>query len=171
MDNKKIGILLISVCFILGFIIFTFNHALNTQTEAACSCTEMSNLGYCPHKSTTSWQTYLGIILISGMTALGIYLIFFDKSQKDIAQILKKQKHIQIQEEKFSILLKGLDEDEKKIIKAVKDQEGVTQQTLRLRTGLHKSKLSILLDRLEKKDLIARKKKGKTNQVFLKIVL
>jgi len=171
MDNKKIGIILIVVCLILGFLIFAFNNELDTQAEASCSCTEMENLGYCPHQKITPWQTYFGLILISGVAALGVYLIFFDKSQKDVAKILEKQKHIQVKEEKFDILLKGLDIDEKKILKAIKEQDGITQQTLRLRTNLHKSKLSILLGRLEKKDLIARKKKGKTNQIFLKIAL
>ena len=66
-------------------------------------------------------------------------------------------------------MLKGLDQDERKVIKAVKEQDGITQQTLRLRNDLHKSKLSIILDGLEKKELIVRKEKGKTKQVFLKI--
>jgi len=34
---------------------------------------------------------------------------------------------------------------------------------------MHKSKLSIVLDGLEKKGLVTRKEKGKTKQVFLKI--
>ena len=66
-------------------------------------------------------------------------------------------------------MLKALDPEEKTVIKAVKEQDGITQQTLRFRTDLHKSKLSLVLDGLEKKDLIRRIEQGKTKQVFLKI--
>ncbi|MBU4493048.1 MAG: MarR family transcriptional regulator [Nanoarchaeota archaeon] len=171
MDNKIIGTMLIAVCLVLGFLIFTFNNALNAQAEASCNCVEMQESGVCPMENQTPWQTYLGIILISGIAALGIYLIFFEKSQKEITKILEKQKHIQLKEEKFDILLMGLNDDEKKVLKAVKEQDGITQQTLRLRTDIHKSKLSIVLDGLEKKGLITRKEKGKTKQVFIKIGL
>lgn len=169
MDNKKLGTILIIACLGFGFLIFTFNKALNAQAEASCECEEMQESGFCPMDGRTHWQTYLGVILTSAIAALGIYLIFFEKSQKAIISTLEKQKQIQKEEEKFNILLKGLDADEKKVIKAVKEQDGITQQTLRLRADIHKSKLSIILDRLEKKGLIARKEKGKTKQVFLKI--
>jgi uncharacterized membrane protein len=65
----------------------------------------------------------------------------------------------------------GLNEDEKKILAAVKDQDGITQHTLGLRTDMHKSKLSIIVGMLEQKGLVKREKKGKTNQVFLKVNL
>ena len=169
MDNKTLGIILIIIGVIIGLLIFNFTTQLNEQAEASCSCSAMEEGGFCPHEQQTSWQNYLGIILIAAIVALGIYLIFFDKSQKEIVSTLKKQKHIQIEGEKFDILLKGLTAKEQKVIKAVKEQDGITQQTLRLRTDLHKSKLSIVLDGLEKKGLIARKIKGKTKQVFLKI--
>lgn len=169
MDNKKLGIILIAVCIVLGVLIFSFNNLLDSQTEAGCGCTAEGDI--CPHEDQTSWPVYLGIILIAGVAALGVYLIFFEKSQKEIISTLERQKQRQTDEEKFSILLKGLDDYEKKVIKAVKEQDGITQQTLRLRTDLHKSKLSIVLDGLEKKGLIARKDKGKTKQVFLKIAL
>ncbi|MFH1839795.1 MAG: hypothetical protein ABH849_01460 [Nanoarchaeota archaeon] len=171
MDNKKLGTILIVVCIALGFLIFNFNNQLNDQAEASCSCSEMEDGGFCPHEETTPWFTYLGIILLAGLVALGIYLIFFEKSQKEIVSTLEKQKEDLNQEEKFNILLMGLDSYEKKVIKAIKEQDGITQQTLRLRTDLHKSKLSIVLEGLEKKGLIARKEKGKTKQVFLKIAL
>ena len=82
---------------------------------------------------------------------------------------LEKQKQIQIEDEMFDILLKGLSSDEQRVIKAVKEQDGITQQTLRLRADLHKSKLSIVLADLEKKGLIKKIAKGKTNKIFLKI--
>ncbi len=169
MDNKKLGAILLIVCLALAILIFLFNSTLNQQAEASCSCSAMEEGGFCPHEQQTSWQTYMGIILVAFIAALGIYLIFFEKSQKAIIATLEKQKQIQLKEEKFDILLKALDPEEKTVIKAVKDQDGITQQTLRLRTDLHKSKLSLVLDSLEKKDLIKRIEHGKTKKVFLKI--
>ena len=169
MDNKILGTILIVICVVIGFLIFSFNSQLDEHAEESCECTDMQEGGFCPMETQTPWQTYLGIILVSAIAALGIYLIFFEKSQKEIVSTLKNQKHIQVEGEKFDILLKGLTAEEQKVLKAVKEQDGITQQTLRLRTDLHKSKLSIVLDGLEKKGLIARKAKGKTKQVFLKI--
>jgi uncharacterized membrane protein len=113
----------------------------------------------------------LGVALAASIAALGIYLIFFERSQREIISALGKQKQMKLKEEKFGILLKGLGKDEQKVIKAVKEQDGITQHTLRLRADMHKSKLSIVLDGLEKKGLIKRVAKGKTKQVFLKIGL
>ncbi len=169
MDNKTLGAILIVACLVLGGLIFAFDQKISEQAEASCECEEMQEGGFCPMDGQTPWQTYLGVVLASGIAALGIYLIFFEKSQKEIVKALGKQKQIKLGEEKFNILLKGLDQDEKKVIKAVKEQDGITQQTLRLRADMHKSKLSIVLDGLEKKGLIKRIPKGKTKQVFLKI--
>lgn len=171
MDNKKLGIILIITCLAFGFLVYTFNNALDAQDDAGCSCGAVEDGGFCPHEEQTNWPTYLGIILISGIAALGLYLIFFDKSQKAIISTLERHKRVQTQDERFGILLKGLNKDEQKIILAVREQDGITQQTLRLRTDLHKSKLSIILDGLEKKGLVARKEKGKTKQIFLKVGL
>ncbi len=171
MDNRKIGAILISACILLGLLIFAFNQKLKEQAEASCECSLMADGGLCPHEQNISWQTYLAVLLVSAIAALGFYLIFFEKSQKAIISTLNKQKQMQLAEEKFKFLLKGLDKDEQNVIKAIREQEGITQQTLRLRTDLHKSKLSIVLDNLEKKSLVTRKAKGKTKQVFLKIAL
>ena len=171
MDNKKLGIILVIACLLLGALVFAFDKQLNEQQEASCQCAEMQNSGFCPMDNRTPWQTYAGIVLVSAVAALGIYLIFFEKSQKAIISTLEKQKQIQSEEEKLDILLKGLNADEQTVIKAVKEQDGITQQTLRLRADMHKSKLSIVLDGMEKKGLIKRVDKGKTKQVFLRINL
>ncbi len=170
MDNKKLGIALVVFCIFLAIIFFSFKNQIKEINRAGCTCEAMQQGGFCPaEQNNIGIVDYISIALIFSMLALGIYLIFFEKSQKEIIKTLENQKKIQIEEEKFNILLKGLNQDEQKVIKAIKEQDGITQQTLRLRTDLHKSKLSIILDGLEKKGLIARKEKGKTKQVFLKI--
>lgn len=173
MDNKKLGIILL----VIGILIVSLTFIIKWKEdvlinkfisqEGTCFLED----GTCLHQDRFLLGYIISWIVASIITALGIYLLFFEKSQKAIISVLEKQKQIKVDDEKFDILLKGLNEDEKKIIKAVKEQDGITQQTLRLRTDLHKSKLSLVLDGLEKKGLIARKEKGKTNQVFLKINL
>ena len=48
MDNKKLGIILIVVCIILGVLIFSFNNLLDSQIEAGCGCTAEGDI--CPHE-------------------------------------------------------------------------------------------------------------------------
>ena len=103
------------------------------------------------------------------MFALGFYIVIFNKSEERILRRLEEEKDKKIGENKFDIILMALDDYEKKVMKAVKEQDGVTQSTLRLRTDMSKAKLSYVLQELEKRNLIKRTKKGKTLQVFLRI--
>jgi len=171
MDNKKIGIVLLIVGIILASSTFLIKYKEDTlmdkiiDEQGSCFLDD----GTCLHSDRDITFYIVGWVFSAIIIALGAYLVFFEKSQKEILNTLEKQKHIQVEEEKFDILLKGLNEDEKTILKAIKEQDGIEQHTLGLRTDLHKSKLSIVLTDLEKKNLISRKEKGKTKQVFLKI--
>lgn len=171
MDNKLLGGVMIILAGLVSLLVYSFDVHINDQASSTCSCTELQNGGTCPHQTSSMWPIHLGIAIIGVIGALGIYLVVFDKSQKKIVSFISKQKEEQTSEEKFEILLKALSLDEQKIVKAVKEQDGITQQTLRIRTDMHKSKLSILLDGLEKKGLIKRVPKGKTNKVHLRIAL
>ncbi|MBW3003048.1 MarR family transcriptional regulator [Candidatus Woesearchaeota archaeon] len=173
MDNKKLGIILLILAILIAGSTFYSKYKedriINAYIEEQGSC--YLEDGTCLHEDRDITGYIAGWILSAALAALGVYLVFFEKSQKHIISTLEKQKQVQHEEERFEILLKGLNEDEKKVIKAVKEQDGITQQTLRLRTDLHKSKLSIVLDGLEKKGLVTRQEKGKTKAVFLKLKL
>ena len=67
------------------------------------------------------------------------------------------------------MLLKALDSYEQKVIRAIKEQDGITQNTLRLRVDMSKAKLSYVLQELEKRKIIKRIKKKKTLAIYLKI--
>ncbi|MFC1741124.1 helix-turn-helix transcriptional regulator [Nanoarchaeota archaeon] len=177
MENKTLGTLLVISSVVLLILLVLIRQIVvgayqseidrNVKLEGVCHADE----GVCPHESMLQAQVpiFLAGIVLVGVASLGVYIIFFERSQKEIVSALRKQKLMKIKEEKFSLLLRGMDKDEQKVMKAVKEQDGITQQTLRLRTDLHKSKLSIVLDGLEKKGLVRRVLKGKTKQVFLKI--
>ncbi len=172
MDNKKLGIILIIIGLLVAAIVIIFKLQYDSTVNIIISKTGSCFLedGTCLHESNNLYYI-IGGFISAIIIALGIYIKFFEKTQKEILNALEQQKNIKVNEEKFDILMKGLTNEEKIIISKIKEQDGIEQNTLRLRTGLHKSKLSIVLGELEKKGLITRKEKGKTKQVFLKISL
>ncbi|MBU6998632.1 MAG: hypothetical protein HXS41_15005 [Theionarchaea archaeon] len=67
----------------------------------------------------------------------------------------------------MNVLERALGDDEMMIISLVKDSVGITQDSVRFRTGFSKSKVSALILELEKKGIIQRERSGKTYKLFL----
>ena len=67
----------------------------------------------------------------------------------------------------LTILERVLNPDEIQIIHMVKGAEGMTQDSIRLRTGFSKSKVSILVSSLEKSGVLSREKMGRTYKLYL----
>jgi len=67
----------------------------------------------------------------------------------------------------IKILKKALSTDETLLVELVAGSEGVTQDSIRFKTGFSKSKVSALLSEMEKKDIIIREKLGRTYKVFM----
>ena len=93
--------------------------------------------------------------------------MFFYKGEKEVLKQLEDEKKRQIHTERLNIMLMMLDPLEQRIFKAVIEQDGIEQNTLTLRTNLSRSKVSEVLKSFEEKNLIKRKKKGKTLQIFI----
>ena len=91
----------------------------------------------------------------------------FNNYANNILTKENEEKNISIENDKFAMLLRPLDDSQKKVLIAIKDQEGITQSTLRFRTDLSKAKVSMILTDFERKNLIERKAKGKTYSVYL----
>jgi uncharacterized membrane protein len=70
-------------------------------------------------------------------------------------------------EKSLSILERALNGDEILLLEIIKSTEGVTQDSLRFRTGFSKSKVSALLLNLERKGIISRERLGKTYKVSI----
>ena len=169
MDNKKLGIALVVFCIIIAIIFFGFKNQIKQINMESCGCEAMQEGGICPvQQNNMGIIDYVSIALIFSMLALGIYLIFFEKGQKEIIKTLENQKKIQTDEEKFEIMIKAMDEYEKKALRAIREQNGITQSTLRYRTDISKSKLSSILTDFERKGLIKRVPKGKTMEIYIK---
>ncbi len=165
MENIKLGVLLIIISLFFGIFIVYFNIKLSDDSI---------NLGCTPNEECKKVSNLISITNIAFgffgfMLALGFYLLFFNKTEQAILKRLEDEKNTRIEEERFKIILKALDDYEKKVLTLVKEQEGITQNTLRLRANLSKSKLSYVLQELEKRNLIKRIPKGKTLEIYLRV--
>jgi uncharacterized membrane protein len=173
MNQKQIGTILIIIGILLGgFVYFAKSREdaaikLFVQEQGSCFLED----GTCLHASQEISLYIIGWILSAALIVLGGYLIFFDKTQKVLAEHqLKVSSALQEakKDDKFEAFLAGFPKDEQDILKAIKEQEGIQQATLRFRTGISKTKLSLLLKSLEEREIISRKSSGKTNEVYLR---
>ena len=176
MDNKKIGIIIICTGLLFGFIMFALNLQIKTLTDFLMQQSGGNCFvnGECVHEQNT-FPLIFGAVVVALTISFGLYLIYFSKktqdfesAQKNKLETIKSSKSEELKEERFKILSEGLDEYERKILLAVKEQDGISQSTLKYRVDLSKSKLSMVLAQLEKKGLILKVKKGKINNIFLK---
>ena len=163
MENKKLGFVILSISVLATILSFGFMNVLGRQTTAL-QCYPTNE---CQRVESLLGLSHVAIGLISFIGALGIYLLFFSTSEEAILKRLEEEKNSKIEQDKFELVLKGMDENEKKVLKAIKEQEGITQSTLKYRTDLSKAKVSQILTDFEKKHLVKREEKGKTYAVYL----
>ena len=173
MNQKQIGaILIITGVIIAAFVFFAKakeDAAINLIIHERNSC--YLDDGTCLHEDRDLTIYIVGWILSGALILLGIYLAFFDKTQKLLAEHQVKVSaalNEASRKDEFNAFLAAFDKDEQNILKAIKDQEGIQQSTLRYKTGISKTKLSLLLKSLEERDIIKRKVSGNTNEVFLR---
>lgn len=170
MDHKKLGIIIIVLSLVIGIILILFQNQITKINEESCACNTCKTGDQC-HEGKFSYLFTGGLAVIFAIFSLGGYLIFFEKSQQTILNKLDKDNVKLSRDEKFNFILLGLNADEKAVLSAIKEQDGITQQTLRIRIDIHKSKLSLIVSSLEEKGLIKKEQKGKTNQLFLRVKL
>ena len=163
MENKKLGIVILSISVAAAVLAFGFMGVLGKQTTAL-QCYPTNE---CQRVESLIGLSHIAVGLISFIGALGIYLLFFSTSEEAILRRLEEEKNTKIGQDKFGLILKAMDENEQKVLKAIKEQEGITQSTLKFRTDLSKAKVSQILTDFERKHLIKRELKGKTYSVHL----
>lgn len=163
-NNKKLGIILLIIGALTGLLIINSISSLSSRaTELGCFNTED-----CTKLESSLSMSHLAFGVVGFILALGIYLIIFARGEEALLKIVKDDKEIALTNKKFDMLSRGLDKFEKEVIRIIKEQDGITQNTLRIKTDISKAKLSYVLQSLEKKELIKRVKKGKTLALYLR---
>ena len=176
MNQKQIGSALLIIAILLSVFVFIAKSREDAKTNLLIkqSGTCFLGDGTCLHE-VSLWPYIFGWSLAGALGALAIYLLLFDKTQeklaehqKEVSSALRDAKKFEKEKDEFEAFLSGFTEDEQKVLKAIKEQDGIQQSTLRFRTGMSKAALSLMLASLEEKGIISKKESGKTNEVYLR---
>jgi len=158
MKNKHAGFLVIGISIIIIALVILFNTALIDIIGATCSHDTS-----CEMYDSVSIQTWAGIILAGLIMIIGIVLVFSKEPEKIIIKKVKSK------EKRKKLDLSGLDKEEKEVIKMLQEENGaIFQKTLMENMDIGKVKVTRLLDKLEAKQLVERKRRGMNNIVVLR---
>lgn len=156
MENKSVGLLIVGIAVIIGIIIWIFNSALTDIVGDTCSMGPS-----CTMYATIKVQTWLSFSVAGIILIIGFVIMFVKPKEKIIIKTLKDKKK--------KINLQGLEQDEKKVIEILQNENGaIFQATLMEKLGIGKVGMTRLLDKLEAKQLIERKRRGMNNMIVLR---
>lgn len=166
-NEKTFGYVLIMFSIVLFIVLAFIKTQIDRQSSIVCQLYSENNkdMAECPvhgRNSTfltnVSWMMVVAFGIDFLIFGVGIYLAFFYK------QFSKEPK-----KELKDIDLSKLDEDEKKVYEIIKAKNGSAYQSdLIKETNFSKVKMSRVLDRLEAKDVLERRRRGMTNIIVLK---
>ena len=165
MKNKQVGFLVIGIAVVIAIIVFLFNNAMTSIVNTTCthgpSCTMYGQI---------RTQTYVSGAIIAVIVIIGLVLIFSKESEKIIFKKIKQTSGAELKPKKFSRKsLEGLNDEEKKVMNLMLGNNGsIFQSELVEKTEMNKVKVTRILDSLEARELIERKRRGMTNIVILK---
>jgi hypothetical protein len=162
MKPKQLGMAIVILSILVIVLMLFFKIQFDRQQLQACAdaCGDQGadscSIDSCPYHQNGSldWIPILSTILVAGLGGIGVFLLFS-----------KEEKIIEQKEYDLS----GLGEEEKKVFYLVKEEEnGAYQSRIVDALGLSKVKVTRILDKLEQKGLVERKRRGMTNIIVLK---
>lgn len=112
----------------------------------------------CPYKSSVPIESVAAFVLTIATGIFGLFLT-----------LTKPTERAPIQKAKLNQTIKSLTGEEKKVYDLIVGSDGSVFQTdLIQKTGYSKVKISRILDRLETKGIVERRRRGMTNLIVLK---
>jgi uncharacterized membrane protein len=156
MENKHVGMLIIGIALVVGILVLIFNFSLKTISEMSCS-----HGPECTMYDTMNAQLWISLSIVLIILIIGIVIMLTKPKEKLVVKTLH--------EKKKKLNLNGLDKNEKEVVKILQDENGaIFQKTLMEKLEIGKVGITRLLDKLEAKQLIERKRRGMNNIVVLK---
>ena len=158
MKNRIVGFIIVGFALILGFMEWLYNRALTEIVNETCSHGDT-----CPMWESIGFLASISLAVIAAVVLVGLYFILFAKDEERKPITPKK-----IEKRDYSKVLKELSDDERHVMNKLIDAQGSVFQSDLVSDVHTKVKVTRILDRLEGKGLIERKRRGMTNIVLLK---
>lgn len=159
LTTRVLGLSLVSLSILLIILLGSVKVNSDVQSAALCELTYEAGIPMeqCPaHQNPNSWFLIVAFGVAFVILGAGAYLSLPSRA-------------IQTSKSFKKINLGILDEEEKVIYNFIKEKEGsVYQSDIIKSTEFSKVRVSRILDRMENKDLLERKRRGMTNIVVLK---
>lgn len=164
LSYKLLGIILIAIALGLGILTWSFTQTLFAiSAELHKDCPMSPDI--CPAKGGGQFlpiQSTIGFGIAAVLGVIGALLIFAGVKTEII---LNKQS------ERLKEIIRGLKGEEKQIYNIVAEAEGtIFQSELVEKAGLSKVRVSRILDKLEAKGVVERRRRGMTNVVLAKYI-
>ena len=158
MESKKVGLLIIGIGFLALALSLIFNFTLKKITDETCT-----HGSTCSMYGTMNFQSWISMAIVGLIFIIGLFIIFSKPKEKIVVKTIKeKPKNIKID-------LSKLEKDEKEVMKILMyEGNAMFQKDLMEKLNIGKVGMTRLLDKLEAKQLIIRKRRGMNNIVVLK---
>lgn len=156
MENKTVGWIISGIALVMAVIVWIFNIGLNKIVGDTCT-----HGSECSMYDTIAVQTWVSLAIVGVILIIGIIMIFWKPKEKVIVRTIKEKK----KKKDYS----GLDKKEKEVVNLLLNEgNAMFQADLMEKLGVGKVGITRLLDKLEAKQIIERKRRGMNNIVVLK---
>jgi len=160
-DLKKVGIILVAfsiVLFVVLYMITSLIIKLRLELHETCPLPPES----CPYKGSVPTEVLAAFVIDAAMGIFGVSLLLtYYRSERMTTK----------DRTKINETIKSLQNDEKKVYELIVNADGfIFQNDLMNKTGYSKVKISRILDKLEIKGIVERRRRGMANIVVLKEV-
>jgi putative component of membrane protein insertase Oxa1/YidC/SpoIIIJ protein YidD len=156
MENKKVGWIICGIAILVGIIAIIFNVGLNKIVGDTCT-----HGPTCSMYDTIAIQTWLSLAIVGIILVIGIVIMFSKPKEKIVVKTIREKR----KKKDYS----GLDKKEKEVVDLIiKEGNAMFQADLMERLQIGKVGVTRLLDKLEAKQIIERKRRGMNNIVVLK---
>ncbi|MDN5327615.1 MAG: hypothetical protein PWP03_253 [Candidatus Woesearchaeota archaeon] len=158
---KQLGLILVAISISLFFVFLSSTRELMRAANIECKeiCGHETEAS-CPHAKSIPIQSYIGYSVVFVLAGIGVFMIISGKKYHE--ELTEKEK-------KLERILGNLKEDEKRICELIKESGGaIFQSELVEKTNFSKVKVSRILDKLEGRGIIERRRRGMTNLVLIK---
>lgn len=168
-ENKTLLGVIAILLMLFAVAVFFYNRTLNDLATGSCTDTSVS----CPHEKVVETQNIVIAVLLLVIGLVVAWMAYQTYWKKGAGLGIHAENtgpseaHIHTPTRKID--LSSLNPDEKKVVAIIQEKGGSAfQSDVISGTGFTKVKVSRILDRLEQRGLMERKRRGMANLVVLK---